>query len=329
MCDIDSGATANALLHWYARHHRDRGLPWREHGALTVTTALAEGALIQTTANIVSTQFQRLFFEVETPAAWLSMAPGEKQGRLMAMGLPTLKQSAIDGLACAMVGGDAYHSSAIQSQRGVTPHAAAMVALLHGGEGVPCDAHVERVGTRQCGDSTRWAVGVISAAMQRESVSGRPPGYEAACAISDIGVKYCRSTGASSCWACPLRRFCEAEKYMSQSALEIKEAVQEPVYSVYGREAQVVNLNCLSWDTKTLVIEVGVEDGAMTSEMLNELVAKRLPKRDQFGSIDVEGANAAVVAGKMIAGLKLAAWCRVSHFGYSVTSWVDNAHEIR
>lgn len=329
MCDIDGGATAGALLSWYSRHHRDRNLPWREHGAPITTTALVEGALIQTASQVVTSQFQQLFFEVDSPADWLILTIGEKKKRLEAMGLPVLKKEAIDGIAAAVLGGVAVSSTEVQRQRGVTPHAAAMVALLHGGEGVPCDAHVERVGTRQCGDFTRWAAGVISAAMQRESVSGRPPGYEAACAISDIGVKYCRSSGASSCWACPLKRFCAAEKYMSQSALEIKEVEPEPVYSVYSCEIKVVNLNCMSWDTKTLAVEVGVEDGAMTFEMLNELVAKRLPKRDQFGSIDVEGANAAVVAGKMIAGLKLAAWCRVSHFGYSVTSWVDNAHEIR
>lgn len=206
---------ATALIAWYAEHCGERRLPWRERGEPVHRVALTEGLLAQTRADAVAAEYGRIFAGVETVEDWLEIASGERLRRVAPLGLPRHKQAAMDSIALALTDAliDPHLSLAAASlelRHGIGPYMAGMVALLFGNEGAPVDCNVQRVGARCAGDgdAARWMAEVMGEAVEQPHGTWiAAPGYEACCAVLDIGATICR-IDCRECSRCPLQRGC-------------------------------------------------------------------------------------------------------------------------
>lgn len=230
-------AQAEALLGWYACHAHERNLPWRRAAEPKERVALVEGLLAQTRAVVVAKQYGSVFRDVYTVESWLDLQQEERVERVSPLGLPVLKEAAVTSIAEAVrdhksgVPG-AMSAGSLRLRCGVGPYTASMVALLYKGEGVPVDANVERVGQRVDGDPERWIAGVVAAACGMRSTLGRFPGYEAVCAVLDVGARLCR-TRAPECPQCPLRAACSAAPELErQQVLPIAVVAEQARYVV-------------------------------------------------------------------------------------------------
>lgn len=207
---------ARALVAWYRERAGDRRLPWRDPKEPWARVVMVEGLLAQTTAATVAAHYPRVFAGVEHGRDWLELDPQARWERLAPLGYPTLKRWAMDSLA-ERVGRFMIEPArdcsweALQKLRGLGPYTAGMVATLYGQDAAPVDANVARVGAR-CdpdGDAARWIARVIGAA---NALNVHPPdrwwaGYEAICAVLDIGATLCRPR-RTECGRCPLRDTC-------------------------------------------------------------------------------------------------------------------------
>lgn len=207
---------AEDLIAWYQARAGDRRLPWRDPGEPWARVVMVEGLLAQTTAATVAAHYQRIFAGVQTGADWLDLDVQERWRRLAPLGYPQLKFWAMDSLA-RLVGAFMIEPErqcswiALQALKGVGPYTAGMVATLYGQDAAPVDVNVARVGGRcdRDGDATRWIARVIGAAnaMPAHPSDRSWAGYEAICAVLDIGATLCRPRHRE-CGRCPLMPTC-------------------------------------------------------------------------------------------------------------------------
>lgn len=202
---------AAALVEWYAAHYAERCLPWRVPGEPRERVALVEGLLAQTRAGAVAEAYWTIFAGVTTAADWLALSAAERRRRVAPLGLPQHKISALDSIALALTDALtdpslARTAASLELRHGIGPYMAGMVALFLGYEGAPVDCNVQRVGVRCSadGDAARWMAEIMGAAA---GVAPRTwvqsAGYEACCAILDIGATICR-IDVRECSRCPL-----------------------------------------------------------------------------------------------------------------------------
>jgi A/G-specific adenine glycosylase len=200
------------LVSWYRERAGDRRLPWRDPAEPWARVVMVEGLLAQTTAATVAAHYQRVFAGVQKGADWIDLDMQERWRRLAPLGYPQLKFWAMDSLA-RLVGafmiepGRQCSWIALQAHKGIGPYTAGMVATLYGQDAAPVDVNVARVGGRcdRDGDAARWIARVIGAA---NALNVHPPdrwwaGYEAVCAVLDIGATLCQPR-RTECGRCPL-----------------------------------------------------------------------------------------------------------------------------
>lgn len=330
---------AQALLRWYAEHYQDRMLPWRREGEPLARVTLVEGLLAQTRARAVAHRYEDTFKGIHRYQDWTSLTLEERIARVAPLGLPVLKEMAVTSLAEAMSGDSVRpHAVDLERYRGVGPYTAAMVALLHGRSAVPVDGNVQRVGARVDGDPERWIADVIASATKMVSASGRPPEYEATCAVLDVGALLCKPVRAD-CARCPLLGCC-------QSA--ITEGAQMPLTAEPHRAARYVSASYRFgglhvWESQPqgakrgylaqphrheFHIEVGVAVGHTDRdvEILELKHVMQRAVRDRYaeaasspGDRELGGAScemiADVVMGAVAEAFGSCAWCRVLEDG--------------
>jgi len=194
----------------------------------------------------------------------------------------------------------------------------AMVALLNGHIAIPDDTAMYRVGTRQCGEPERWVQDVIEYAMAQQSVTGKPPGYELACAIIDISKRYCVE-GEPKCIECPMASSCQARAYLYPH-FRGRPQTNEAIYTVATSNYQIMNLDCTSYQYHVVSIEVGVK-GVVTQQIIDDLVKQVYPRDQRARVVDVGGHTRLQIAQSVVSKLKIRGWCRVHHTDRSVTAW--------
>jgi len=221
------GPTAQALLaHWALAWDR-RGLPWRADASL-VRKTLVEGLLAQTTAAIVAEHYTRILGDVEHPNDWLDLPLSEQRARVAPLGLPRLKQAALDSLASAFrlrrlrpTRLTRRDVAGLADRPGVGPYTAGMIALLHGYEAAPVDCNVQRVGARADaeGNAATWIASVLGevCAVPETSID-RPLGYYAISAVLDVGATVCAPV-MPDCLRCPLLDCCASAPKLARQQI--------------------------------------------------------------------------------------------------------------
>lgn len=316
----DSTSIARALRDWYAARCYDRHLPWRAHGEPLDRATLVEGLLDQTRAVHVADHYDDLFAGVDTDADWLLLTEGERYDRLACLGLPDLKVVSVDSLAFALEDGEVVHTAALEMHPGVSPYTAAMVALLHGGEGVPLDTAIERVGLRMDGDAPRWMADLMAVAGDLPSATGRPPRYDVACAVLDVGASCC-SVGMADCPVCPIRPWCDGAKQLGARVKPCeREAPRMMVYNVTSIEPLVINLDCEDEQVRRATVEVGMEGYDMPRDRLLQRLQAVFPS-DTTRYMDIKGQGRQTVARAALLDITGRSWCRVEVDRVTVTEW--------
>lgn len=196
---------AAALLRYGAERWMARGLPWRRPEEPLVRRVLVEGLLAQTRADAVADAYDSILGGLCTPQEWFGDGHAERLQAAAALGLPAMKEGALDALARWLATGDSV--AKLRQTSGIGPYIWGMVALLMGHEAAPVDTNVKRVAARvESAMSARdWIAEVMAAAMRQDSVLEFPPGYVAMSAVLDVGAVLCTIGGAPRCGECPLR----------------------------------------------------------------------------------------------------------------------------
>jgi adenine-specific DNA glycosylase len=202
------------LLKWSRDHWNDRGLPWRDSKEPLDRRALVEGLLAQTRADAVADEYLNIFDGVETASEWMDLGEVEQHHRVAALGLPTLKVRAVNGIARVLLYRDASRSilDALDAQTGIGPYTAGMVATLLGEPAAPVDCNVERVGRRvdpECAPSI-WIGELIDRAIGASDgeTGDFPAPYRLVSMVLDIGASMCSMVRLPECDRCPLIGTC-------------------------------------------------------------------------------------------------------------------------
>jgi len=207
---------AQRLLAWAGEHWNDRRLPWRDPQEPHDRRALVEGLLAQTRADAVAEAYTAIFAGVTTAQDWQMLAAEERLRRVAPLGLPVLKQRAVDGIARVIGGGPFLLSplpggllDKLDAEPGIGPYTAAMVALLLGHPGAPVDTNVDRVGRRVAPDRTPtiWIAELTAAAAKSSTPPWHPP-YVAVSMVLDLGATLCAAWHLPECERCPLNGEC-------------------------------------------------------------------------------------------------------------------------
>ena len=222
--------------------------------------ALVEGLLAQTRARSVADRYEVIFDGVRTGADWLDLPGEERDRRLTPLGLGKQKRQAVDGIAEATDEGiTVLWPQAMVATKGLGPYAAAMVALLHGSHAVPIDSNIDRVASRAARDADpgRWTNELLRAADTFGSVTGRPPAYEVASAVMDLGAIRCRPERVE-CPRCPLRPWCRSHRVLgTQVEIGLPDPASPWCPVSVSVPARAVNVDCVDWVARDVRLEAG------------------------------------------------------------------------
>ena len=318
----EAKSIAQSLLRWYGGDSQNENFTWIAHGTPVVQTAFSEAVLPVVDQTVLTQKGPVAFSQLEEPMHWILMTQKEKRERVVDMGLTTIQVDAINGVAAAMVGGTASSASSLLAQPGVSDYTANIVALLHGGEGVPLSPAIERIGRRQAYNGATWLASIVSAAIREHSVCGRPPAYELIYALQRLASTLCTEK-EMLCQECPIRRTCEEGQFHYDLRSKIKEP-PTPRYSKATIDVQTTNLDCCSWQHQPLGVEFGIRDGVVTKSSLKDLIMQGPWKEDALGNLDLNGATATELAQEIIKNVKHVCWCRIWRWGFSTTAWSKN-----
>jgi adenine-specific DNA glycosylase len=215
---LDTQAQANALLGWADAHWNDRKLPWRAAGEPFARQALVEGLLAQTRADAVAAAYDAIFGDVQVAGDWLVLSEEERFDRVAPLGLPTLKQRAVDGIARVLTQNPMLLDrflDLLDRQPGIGPYTAGMVALLMGLPAAPVDTNVDRVGRRVAPDRAPgiWIGELVNAVIpqppwEQRPAMGETPGYRLISMVLDVGATVCAAAQLPECERCPLNGRC-------------------------------------------------------------------------------------------------------------------------
>jgi endonuclease III len=177
---------------------------------------MVEGLLAQTRADAVAEHYEGIFNGVRRYADWLAISQPERVGRVRPLGLPRLKEAAVTSIAAALLEpidnaefNDALFAATLRSLHGIGPYTAAMLTVIFGGDAVPMDCNVDRVGSRvaEDGDAERWMADIIEGVRTQIPETGYHPFYEVTCAVLDLGATLCGARNRRCGW-CPLLTAC-------------------------------------------------------------------------------------------------------------------------
>jgi A/G-specific adenine glycosylase len=311
----------NALLRYYAQNYSARDLPWRRPAEPIARVAMVEGLLAMTQAKTVARWYGAVFMGIREPEHWLALSELERCERVAALGLASQKFRALDSIAEALIDRSVLWPIAMETYAGVGPYTAGMIGLLHGAHAAPVDTNVERVGRRAAadGDPARW-IGELTRAARgcAHSRTGYPPGYEAACAVMDIGATRCRPEGAE-CTRCPLGNLCASRETLDRQAHLTFSDPPPRWHHWHGHiEVEIINLDVEDWVARTVTLEGGWRGAAAPplgesppGRLLRQALGSRFLLSDT-GQVDLRGTVGAHVAQQVADQLPGdSPWCRV------------------
>jgi len=207
---------AQRLFAWAGEHWNDRRLPWRDPQEPLDRRALVEGLLAQTRADAVAEMYLTIFAGVTCAQDWLDLPAEERLRRMAPLGLPPLKQRAVDGIARVVSCGPFMVEPAVgglldklDREPGIVPYIAGMVALLFGNPAAPVDTNIDRVGRRVAPDRTPtiWIAELVAEA-ERLYSPPFPASYLVVSMVLDLGATLCAAGRLPECERCPLNGEC-------------------------------------------------------------------------------------------------------------------------